>query len=241
MSEGNKPISIALSIVAILGPVSYMLYAFYEIGRLGYFRAPIEFMQLSSFGVMPVIEAVHPGIIFTAIIWTFFGGMRYRTGAGQLASVFAVIGYCFLAISGLSIDERYTFGFGIAGVCAILIALLIPTSVPELGNEEDPIPPLPVPAANKYSDSIRKWILILAAVAVFIGGNIAAGSKKAKQQDEYWIVKNEVVLGFYGDMVLLGELNGKQVGPNFKIAETKSLDVQMRRVKTGPLVPFSAP
>ena len=241
MSVGNKPISVALSIVALLGPISYVLYAFYESGRLGYFRAPIEFMQLSSFGVMPVIEAVHLGIVFTAIIWSFFGGMRYRTGSGQLAVVFALVGYCCLAICALSIDECYQIGFGVAGGCAFFIAILIPTSVPEVGNEQDLIPPLPVPAFVRYSNSIQKWIFILCAIAVFIGGNIAAGSKKAKLQDEYWVVKTEVVLGFYGDKVLLGELNGRQVGPNFRIAETKSLDLSMKRVKTGPLVPFSDP
>ncbi|WP_146189212.1 hypothetical protein [Pseudomonas protegens] len=238
MADGNKLVSILVSSVTLFGPFSYLLYAFYESGRLNYFAAPTDFMQLTSFGIMPVVETVHPGIILTGIVATLLGGMRHGTARDKFVMACGVVGYVsgtvwYISASGSYV--RWTFG-AIATLCG-LIALSLPRHTPDIGNEEEVVPPVARPSAFKYTVSIYNGVIIVSAMFFFLMGYVVAGQKKAETQEKYWMAGNKVVLAIYGEVMLLGELNGQLVGPVFEVVESKSLQSSLIFRKVGPLSP----
>ncbi|UQW75883.1 hypothetical protein [Pseudomonas avellanae] len=220
MKEGSKYLSILLSTVTLFGPISYLLYAFYESGRLTHFGAPVEFIQLTSFGILPVIETIHPGIILTAIVFTTLGGMKHATPLDQFRMGSCAVGYVAAAIAVIASNEVMKWVFGLTAFLCGLIVFFVTTTSPDLGNEEEKPPPIPSSGAEKYTSAIRRGIFIIAAAVFFCIGYVAAGVKQAQTQIDYWMSGDRVALAIYGNIVLLADLNGKVVGPNFEILET---------------------
>lgn len=235
MSDGNKLSQIIVSVVTLFGPISYLLYALYEGGRLRHFGAPVEFIQLTSFGILPVVETIHPGIILTAIVMTFLAGMKHATPKHQVRMGCGVIGYVAGTIAYIATNENIKWGFGIVAAVCAAVAFAISAGAPELGNEQENPAPIPKSRSEKYENSITKWVVILSAVFFFCMGYVAAGIKMAENQTEYWVSGDRVALAIYGNTVLLAELHGQDVGPGFELVETKTLQKPLVLKEIGPI------
>lgn len=235
MPGGSKYLSILVSVVALFGPISYLLYALYESGRLGYFGAPVDFIQLTSFGVLPVIETIHPGVILTVIVLTVLGGMKHATPRDQFRMASGAAGYVAGAIAVIATNNCVKWGFGGFTVICALILLFVNATSPEIGNKEPQASPIPISGAEEYQKYVHRWVFIVSAVVFFCFGYVAAGIKQAEKQIDYWVSDNRVALAIYGNLVLLAELNGNSVGPGFEVLETKSLPKPLILKAIGPL------
>lgn len=241
MSKGSKSLSILVSAVTLFGPISYLLYAFYESGRLRHFGAPVEFIQLTSFGILPVIETIHPGIILTAIIFTIIGGMKHATAIDQLRMGAGVVGYVSGTVAVIASSQTIKWVLGVTAAICVLIVIFVGSSSPDLGNEKLKNIPIPVSGAEKYRRSMGRWVFITAMIFCFFMGYVAAGIKQAETQVEYWMSGDRIALAIYGNTVLLAEINGNLVGPSFEILETKSLPESLMLKQVGPLKAFWEP
>jgi len=237
MSDGNKLSQIIVSIVTLFGPISYLLYALYEGGRLRHFGAPVEFIQLTSFGILPVVETIHPGIILTAVVMTLLGGMKHATPIHQIRMACGVIGYVAGTVAVIATNEKIKWGFGIVAALCAAVAIVVSAGAPDLGNEQEKPAPIPKSGAEKYENSVRNWVFIVSAVFFFSMGYVAAGIKKAENQTEYWVSGDRVALAIYGNTVLLAELHGQEVGPGFELVETKTLPKPLVLKGLGPIRP----
>lgn len=235
MQAGSKYLSIVLSAITLFGPISFLLYALYESGRLRAFGAPIDFIQLTSFGIIPVIETIHPGIILTVIVLTILGGMKHATALDQFRMGSGAVGYVAAAIAIIASNNIIQWTFGVVTAICALILLFVGGSSPELGNKREKLSPIPISSAEEYTRNIRRWVFIVSAVVFFCLGYVAAGAKQARSQSEYWLSGERVALAIYGNIVLLAELHGNVVGPGFEVLETKSLPKPLVLKKVGPL------
>lgn len=235
MPEGKTVVAYALSFAAFLGPVAFIFFGFHEMGRLGYFGAPNDFMQLSSFGVMPVVITVYPAMFITFLVVGILSGLRYASPSHQLVLVVVAFTYVSMVLLYLSLTPTWKWVFGVSTAIGVVAAVALKRNAVEIGNEAPKNKPLPEPVAVNYLRKLQTYILVSSG-AVFIPLFFsAAGVKVAATQEYYWVSGGEVVLGFYGDQALMGALNGDEVGPTFRFAELKSIPATLKLQRIGPL------
>lgn len=88
-----------LSAAAMLGPLAYVLFAFYEMGRLSFFGAPIEFLQISSFGILSVVKTVYPAMLVTFVMVSIISGVQFAAPRQKIILVAAAFTYGALIFS----------------------------------------------------------------------------------------------------------------------------------------------
>lgn len=235
MPNGKVLATYLLSATALLGPLAYILFAFYEMGRLSFFGAPIEFLQISSFGILPVVLTVYPAIFVTFLVVGLLSGVRIATPSRQIVLVAVAFIYASLVFFSLSITTFWRWFFGVSTALGLIVALLVEQHTPDFGNEVDQGKADPQHASINHFYVICRYILLLAGAAFFLWCFSLAGKKDAAITEYYWVTGSEVVIGFYGDHVLLGERRGAEVGPRFRVAELKSLKGSLMQLSVGPL------
>jgi hypothetical protein len=235
MPENKNLITLLVSIAALLGPLSYLFFAAFESGRLDYLGAPTEFLQISSFGIRPVAEAIYPMVLVSMVFASLAIGIKNLPGTHKLAMAGGILTYGLILFCYISLTPKWQWIFGLAAVVAGLGTLAINRTSDEM--KADLIKPLPSPitATEKLFFMMTRMLMVCVFAFTVIGIWIAVGEKQAATQKPYWIVGGDVVLGFYGDLALTAELHGTQVGPSFKIVELKSLSGSLSLRNIGPL------
>ena len=194
MFNGKNVIAYLISIAAILGPLSYIFFAFFESGRLGYYGAPSEFMQISSFGIRPVIDAIYPAVFITLLISGFVMGVKIEKGKRKLIMVGAVAAYSCLALCYVSLTTKWQLIFGISAVICVLASFSIQNHVPDVGNELVEADPLPVSPSIYFFNSMKKAVAFLGILTVITMVWSAAGRKEAATQEFYWVIDRKSVV-----------------------------------------------
>lgn len=225
----------ALSSAAILGPLAYIFFAFHESGRLGYFGAPNDFMQISSFGVMPVIFGVYPAMFFTSLVVGMLYGLRYATPSHQVVLIAVATTLVSIGLFYLSLTPVWRLVFGVTGFIAFISAMLLNPTAADIGNESAKPEPLPEAASTRHFSLLKRYALIFSGIVIVPLAFSQLGVKAAAAQEYYWVSGNEIVLGFYGDLALMGAVRGREVGPMFRFAELKSLETPLSWQRVGPL------
>jgi len=224
-----------VSLVAVLGPFSYGVLALYEIGRLGYFNAPVDFLQLGSFGFADVILKAYPSVIpMTAVValsvrFLWLKGIHRAYAALHIAGLFALLLITLVNGAGWKI-----FWVCVATVAVLFLLIKSPPASPELGNElqEDA---RPVETRDQKFWRIARLCPALALIVFILGWMVSAyGAKNAELETFYWCTKDEVILGFYGDKALTSKLQNGDIGHTFSIRDVKTL-TEMSYQKIGPL------
>jgi hypothetical protein len=233
--DGKTIIGYALSAAAILGPVAYICFAFIESGRLGYFGAPNEFMQLSVFGILPVIWAVYPPMFVTFLVLGILSGLRYATPSHKIVLVAVATLYVSMVLFYLSLTPTWQWVFAISGSISFVSAIFSSPTMADIGNEQARSEELPKAAAAKHFSFMKRYVLVLSGIVIIPMAFIQSGVKAASTQEYYWVSGSEVVLGFYGDLALMGALSRQEVGPMFRFVELKSLSTPLAWQKIGPL------
>ena len=239
MPDGKALATYLLSAAALLGPLAYILFAFYEMGRLSFFGAPIEFLQISSFGILPVVLTVYPAMFVTFLIVALLSGVQFATPRRQIVLVAVAFTYVSMVFFSLSMTPLWRWIFGLSTALGIGVALIIKAHTPDFGNEVERVQADPQHASTRHFFAITRYIFVLSGAAVFLLCFSAAGKKDAATTEYYWVTGSNVVIGFYGDHVLLGERRGLEVGPKFRVAELKSLEGSLTQLQVGPLKPAS--
>ncbi len=235
MPDGKSIVAYALSSAALLGPVAYILFAFHDRGRLSYFGAPDDFMQISSLGLLPVVEVVYPAMFFTMLIVGLLSGLRYASHSRQVVLVAVAWIYVSMVLMFLSSTSFWQWVFGGSMALGAITALMTKNTQADVGNELPKLEPMPVSDAEKHFALIYKCVLLCAGIAIAPMCFVKAGMKTAAAQEYYWVIGDQVILGFYGDLALMGGLSLNHVGPTFRFAELKSLEKNMTRQRIGPL------
>ncbi|NWE18048.1 hypothetical protein [Pseudomonas sp. P7548] len=227
MPDARTIATYLLSATATLGPLAYILFAFYEMGRLNFFGAPVEFLQMSSFGIIPVVTTVYPAIVLTFVMISIVSGVHFATPRGKIILVAAAFTYAALIFFNLSMTPTWRWVFGIAAAVGGLAALGVKKFEVVVSDDFDKS------AQHLYQTS--RYTYCLCGFIVFAMCFSAAGNKNAASDEYYWVTGDNVVLGFYGDQVLIGERRGSEVGPKFRVAELKSLEGSLTQLRVGPL------
>ncbi|CRM61965.1 hypothetical protein [Pseudomonas sp. 35 E 8] len=234
MQDGKKLVTFILSAAAVLGPLAYVLFAFYEMGRLIFFGAPIEFLQISSFGILPVVKTVYPAIMVTFLMVVIISGVQFASPRRKVILGAAAFTYGALILFNLSMTPMWRWIFGVFIFIGIFSALVIKQFTIEFTNDLGQDDEKEQQFIKNFHATSR-YIYYLCGAAFFLLCFSAAGSKYASTNDYYWVTGDYVVLGFYGDQVLIGERHGFEVGPKFRVAELKSLEGSLMQLRVGPL------
>jgi hypothetical protein len=224
-----------VSIVAVLGPFSYGVLALYEIGRLGYFNAPVDFLQLGSFGFADVILKAYPSVIPMAAVVALSMRFLWLKGVHRAYAALHIIGlFALLLITLVNGAGWKIFFVCVAAVSVIFLLIKSPPTPPDLGNElqDDE---RPVETRDQKFWRIARLCPALTLIVFILGWMVSAyGAKNAELEAYYWCTKDEVVLGFYGDKALTSKLMNGDVGHTFSIRDVKTL-TEMSYQKIGPL------
>lgn len=237
MLDGKALATYLLSAAALLGPLAYLLFAFHEMGRLNYFEAPTEFMQLSSFGILPVITTVYPAIFFTFLVVGLLSGVPIASSNQKIVLVIASCTYIAMVLFYLSLTAIWQWVFGVAIALGFIAMIAIPRHTPDYGNEKPDLAGDPQPAELRHYSFLKKCMIILSGVVLVLPVFASLGKKEAVTQEHYWVLGNEVVMGFYGDLALIAERRNQEVGPRFRFVELKSMNSLMSFQRIGPLKP----
>jgi len=240
MLDGKTAATYVLSAAALLGPLAYILFAFHELGRLSYFEAPTEFMQLSSFGILPVITTVYPAMFITFLVVGLVAGVPFARSNQKIVLVIAACTYIAMVLFYLSLTFVWECVFGIAMALGFIAMIAIPRHTPDFGNEKPDLVGDPQPAEVRHYSFLKKCVLILSSVVVVVPIFAAWGKKEAVTQEHYWVLGSEVVMGFYGDLALMAERRDQELGPRFRFLELKSMKSSMSYQRIGPLKPAPA-
>ena len=230
------PVSTTLvSLVAVLGPISYGVLALYEIGRLGYFNAPVDFLQLGSFGFADVILKAYPSVIPLAAVVALSFRFLWLKGIHLAYAALHIIGLLALLLITLVNGTGWKiFWVCVAAFSVLFILIKSPPAPPELGNE------LQEDARSVETRDQRFWRIArlfpaLTLIVLILGWMVSAyGAKNAELEMYYWCTKDEVVLGFYGDKALTSKLVNGDIGHAFSIRDVKTL-TELSYQKIGPL------
>jgi len=235
MQDGKTLATYLLSAAALLGPLAYILFAFHEMGRLNFFEAPIEFLQISSFGILPVILTVYPAIVITFIVLSIVSGIK--VAAPRPKVILAALAFTIIALIlfSLSMTSFWRWIFNICIGLGVFIALAVKEVKVEFGSEADRSDANPNRQFLMHLQTASRNIIFLCGASVFLWCFWAVGKKDAATAEYYWVTGGDVVIGFYGDQVLLGERRGLEVGPKFRLVELKSLEGSLTRLRVGPL------
>ncbi|KPA95391.1 hypothetical protein PF70_04577 [Pseudomonas asplenii] len=224
-----------VSVIAVLGPFSYGVLAIYEIGRLGYFNAPVDFLQLGSFGFADVILRAYPSVLPMAAVaalsirFLWLKGIHRAYAVVHITALFALL----LINLGNSTEWKFAWG-GIAALAVLFLLFKTPPQPAEIGNEIQQEARAAETSDQKFW-RLAKLTPILSVIIFILGWMVSAyGAKSAELQSFYWCTKDEVVLGFYGDKVLTAKLLNGDIGPTFSIRDVKTL-ADMSYQKIGPL------
>ncbi|AVX22809.1 hypothetical protein DA456_05075 [Pseudomonas syringae pv. atrofaciens] len=235
MPTGKKIITFLVSTAAVFGPLSYLFFALFESARLSYFGAPTEFLQISSFGVLPMVDAIYPALLVTLLLAGLLIGYARLPGSYRYAMAGGVVTYILLVFWYVSLDLRWQWVWGIATMLAAFGTVAINRPLLEIGNEDVGKPAKQLSLTERHTLLMFKGLISCVVILGLVGIWSAVGEKKAATQKLYWVTDKDVILGFYGDLVLTGELNGSKVGPSFKIIELKSVPQALRLSDIGPL------
>ncbi|MDT3230909.1 hypothetical protein [Pseudomonas sp. rhizo25] len=224
-----------VSLVAVLGPFSYGVLALYEIGRLGYFNAPVDFLQLGSFGFADVILKAYPSVIPMAAVVALSVRFLWLKGVHRAYAVLHIVGlFALLLINLVNGAGWKTFWICVAAVSILFLLIKNPPALPETGNESQE-GSRQVETRDQKFWRIARWCPALAFIVFILGWMVSAyGAKNAELETYYWCTKDEVVLGFYGDKVLTSKLQNGDVGHTFSIRDVKTL-TEISYQKIGPL------
>lgn len=224
-----------VSLIAVLGPFSYGVLALYEIGRLGYFNAPVDFLQLGSFGFADVILKVYPSVIPMIAVIALAFRFSWLKGIHRAYAVVHSVGMLSLLLVYLvSIPNWRIFWGCIAAVAVLFCVFKNPPPPPDFGNEQkDAVKPLETRDEKFWRIArVTPFVIVIAGV---LGWMVSAyGAKAAELETYYWCVKGEVVLGFYGDKALTAQLKDGNIGHTFSIKDIKTLS-DLSYQKIGPL------
>ena len=235
MPEGKAIVTYLVSAAAMLGPLAYILFAFHEFGRLTYFGAPIDFLQISSFGIIPVVTTIYPGMLITFMVLALCSGVRFSSPSQQVALVACAITYAAGVFFYLSTSPLWMWLFGSTSFIGFLVVVFMKRHTPDLGNDAISFKGDPQHPSIKHYETIRRYLFVFIGAAIFCFIYATAGEKDAATRDFYWVMGNDVVIGFYGDQALLGELRGSEVGPKFRLVGLKVLEGTMTKLQVGPL------
>lgn len=224
-----------VSLVAVLGPFSYGVLALYEIGRLGYFNAPVDFLQLGSFGFADVILKAYPSVIPMAAVVALSVRFLWLKGIHRAYAVLHIVGlFALLLINLVNGAGWKLFWICVAAVSILFLLIKGPPALPETGNELQE-GSIQVETSDQKFWRIARWCPALAFIVFILGWMVSAyGAKNAELETYYWCTKDEVVLGFYGDKVLTSKLHNGDIGHTFSIRDVKTL-AEMSYQKIGPL------
>lgn len=224
-----------VSLIAVLGPFSYGVLALYEIGRLGYFNAPIDFLQLGSFGFADVILKVYPSVIPMIAVLALTIRFTWLKGIHRAYAVVHTIGMLSILLVYLVSNPNWKVFWAILAVIAVLFIIFkSPPTPPEIGNEqEEAAKPLET-RDEKFWRTARRMPFVILIVMILAWMISAYGAKGAELETYYWCTKGEVVLGFYGDKALTAQLRNGKVGHTFSIRDVKTL-TELSYQKIGPL------
>ncbi|MCQ2999746.1 hypothetical protein NLO98_08250 [Pseudomonas syringae] len=224
-----------VSLVAVLGPFSYGVLALYEIGRLGYFDAPIDFLQLGSFGFADVILKVYPSVIPMTAVIALVTRFSWLNGIHRAYAVVHAIGMLSLLLAYLVSNPNWKIFWGCSAAVAVLFCIFkTPPPLPELGNEQEKAEKPVESRDEKFWRTARRMPFIILIAAVLAWMVSAYGAKDAELEVYYWCTRDEVVLGFYGDKVLTAKLQDGKVGHTFSIRDIKTMS-DLSYQKIGPL------
>lgn len=224
-----------VSLVAVLGPFSYGVLALYEIGRLGYFNAPVDFLQLGSFGFADVILKVYPSVIPMAAIVALTTRFTWLKGIHRAYAVVHAIGMLSLLLVYLVSNPNWKIVWGCSAAAAVLFCLIkSPPPPPEFGNELEESPKSLETRDDKFWRIARRAPFIILIAGILAWMISAYGAKDAELETYYWCTKSEIVLGFYGDNALMASLQDGNVGSTFSIRDIKTLS-DLSYQKIGPL------
>ncbi|WP_458368725.1 hypothetical protein [Pseudomonas mandelii] len=237
MPDGKSLSTYIFSAAALLGPLAYILFAFHEQGRLSYFGAPVDFMQISSFGIVPVITTIYPWMIVTFLVFSFLSGVRFSVPGQKVVLIAGAVTYISICLFYVSLTPVWKWMFGVIGGVGAIVAISKNNHVPGFGNEAIKAEPEPQHMYLRHIASVKLYFFALAGIAIFVMFFSALGKREAAAQQFYWILNDGVVLGFYGDQVLIGDRNGYEVGPRFRFVELKSIQGSLNLLRVGPLKP----
>ncbi|MFJ4055795.1 hypothetical protein ACIPZC_20400 [Pseudomonas sp. NPDC089743] len=224
-----------VSLVAVLGPFSYGVLALYEVGRLGYFNAPVDFLQLGSFGFADVILKVYPSVIPMVAVIALTTRFVWLKGIHRAYAVVHTVGMLSLLLVYLVSNPYWkVFWGGLAFIAVLFILFKNPPSPPELGNEQEEVA-RPLETRDEKFWRVARMAPFMILIVVILAWMISAyGAKGAELEAFYWCTKDEVVLGFYGDKALTTKLTDGKVGHTFSIRDVKTLrDLSYQKI--GPL------
>lgn len=224
-----------VSLIAVLGPFSYGVLALYEIGRLGYFNAPVDFLQLGSFGFADVILKVYPSVIPMIAVIALAFRFLWLKGIHRAYAVVHSVGMLSILLAYLVGTPGWKVFWGCVGAIAVLFCVFKnPPSLPDIGNEQEDAAK-PLETRDEKFWRIARVAPFVIVIAVVLGWMISAyGAKAAEIDTYYWCTKGEVVLGFYGDKALTAQLTDGNVGHTFSIKDIKTLS-DLSYQKIGPL------
>jgi hypothetical protein len=224
-----------VSLVAVLGPFSYGVLALYEIGRLGYFNAPVEFLQLGSFGFSDVILRAYPSVLPMGAVVALAMRAIWMKGVHRVYAVVHTTGMMSLLLFYLVINPNWKIAWGCVASVAVLFCLFkSPPTPASLGNEAEP-EARPAETQDEKFWRIARVAPIFVLMAMSLAWMVAAyGAKNAEIETYYWCTKDEVVLGFYGDKALTSRLQDGAIGHTFSIRDVKTLS-DLSYQKIGPL------
>ncbi|QEO79857.1 hypothetical protein [Pseudomonas brassicacearum] len=224
-----------VSLVAVLGPFSYGVLALYEIGRLGYFNAPVDFLQLGSFGFADVILKAYPSVIpMTAVValsirFLWLRGVHRAYAAVHITGLFALLLITLVNGTGWKIAWSC-----VAAAAVIFLLVKTPPPSPEIGNDTQD-DARPIETSDQKFWRIARLCPALVLIVAILGWMVSAyGAKNAELETFYWCTKDEVILGFYGDKALTSKLQNGDIGHTFSIRDVKTL-TEMSYQKIGPL------
>ncbi|MBD9443084.1 hypothetical protein [Pseudomonas sp. PDM04] len=224
-----------VSLVAVLGPFSYGVLALYEIGRLGYFNAPVDFLQLGSFGFADVILKAYPSVIPMAAVVALSLRFLWLKGIHRAYAALHIVGlFALLLITLVNSAGWKIFWICVAAVAVLFLLIKSPPAPPEMGNEPQDNA-RPVETRDQRFWRIARLCPPLAFIVFIFGWMVSAyGAKNAELEAFYWCTKDEVVLGFYGDKALTSKLQNGDIGHTFSIRDVKTL-TELSYQKIGPL------
>lgn len=224
-----------VSLVAVLGPFSYGVLALYEIGRLGYFNAPVDFLQLGSFGFSDVILKAYPSVIPMVAVAALSVRFLWLKGIHRAYAVLHIVGlFALLLITLVNGSAWKIFWVCVAAIAILFLLIKGPPAPPEMGNESEE-DSKPLETKDQKFWRIAQWCPALMIIVFVLGWMVSAyGAKNAELETYYWCTKDEVVLGFYGDKVLTSKLQNGDIGHTFSIRDVKTL-TEMSYQKIGPL------
>lgn len=238
MEPSNKLISWVISILALLGPVSYGLTGLYELSRLAYLNARTDHIVLASFPIKSVMFGVYPTLIPLVMSAVLYARLRHLRGWNSVFGFVHALGYTCGVLAWLSSTTFWQITLGTLFAISVVTLLFARMHQFQVGNEKGGEEPFPRTDDEIFTSKIQSGILISGLMVAVIMVFINAGNIAAKRQEYYWCSEKKVILGFYGATALLGYLvdGGSQLGSSFQILETKDVK-EMYKCKPGPLRP----